>query len=328
VSGALVVLAATGSENTLTQPAGPTDASGVATGTLSSTFAESKTVSATIDGSIVLTATVTVTAPGSAVVLVGAGSIARCDKTDDEATAALLDNIEGTVFTLGSAVYVTGSLADFTNCYGPSWGRHRARTRPAVGYKEYLTAGAAGHFQYFGSAAGDSGLYYYSYDVGDWHIIVLNDQSSQVPTKAGSPQELWLRADLAASAKQCTLAYWEHPRFSSSEATPRSSVKPFWDALYAAGADVVLNAHDRNYERFAPQTPTEVADPQNGIRQFVVGTGGQLHTAFGTVRPNSEVRNSTTFGVLKLTLGSGSYSWEFIPVAGGTFIDSGTGTCH
>jgi len=330
IGGATVVLAATGSGNTLTQPSGPTGANGAASGTLSSTVEETKTISATIDGTpIEQTGTVMVASATTSVVLVGAGNIAMCDRTNDEATAALLDNIPGTVFAAGDNVVVDGSQSDFTNCYGPSWGRHLARTRPAVGDKEYLTADAAGYGAYFGAAAGAAGSYYYSYDVGDWHIVVLNDNWTFVPTRAGSPQELWLQSDLAGSAKQCTLAIWHSPRFTSSNTTPRSAVKTFWDDLYAAGADVIVNAHYRNYERFAPQTPDGLADPQNGIREFVVGTGGQTSLQVPpAVAPNSEARNSNTFGVLKLTLSAGSYSWEFVPAAGGTFRDSGSGTCH
>ena len=330
ISGATVALAATGSGNTLTQPSGPTDGTGVASGTLSSAVPETKTVSATIDGTaITQTASVIVQAATTSVVLVGAGNIAMCDRTNDEATAALLDNIAGTVFAAGDNVVVDGSQADFTNCYGPSWGRHLARTRPAVGDKEYLTPDAAGYASYFGSAAGPAGSFYYSYDLGDWHIIVLNDNWTHVPTAHGSPQEQWLQADLLANTKQCTLAFWHQPRFSSFNTTPRSAVKTFWDDLYAAGADVIVNAHYRNYERFAPQTPDGLADAQNGIREFVVGTGGQ--TGFQTptaVAPNSEVRNSSTFGVLKLTLSAGTYAWEFVPAGSGTFTDSGSGTCH
>jgi len=332
IAGATVQLAATGSGNTLTQPTAPTDATGVASGTLSSTVEETKTISATIDGTpLTQTATLTVVSATSSEVLVGAGNIARCDRSNDEATAALIDNIPGTVFTAGDNVVVDGSAADFTNCYDPvtTWGRFKARTRPAVGDKEYVTADAAGYAGYFGSAAGPAGSFYYSYDLGDWHIIVLNDQSTFVPTSAGSPQELWLQADLAAHTNQCTLAIWHQPRFTSFNTPPRSSVKRLWDDLYAAGADVIVNAHYRNYERFAPQTPDGVADAQNGIRQFVVGTGGQ--TGFQTpssLLPTSEAFNSTTFGVLKLTLSAGSYTWEFIPAGSGTFRDSGSGSCH
>src|SRR5438094_5235262 len=202
----------------------------------------------------------TATAPDPAAVLVGAGEVERCENAVGAATARLLDTIPGTVFTTGDNIRLSGSLAEFTACYDPTWGRHKGRTRPAAGPYEYQTAGAAGYFDYFGSAAGERDKGYYSYELGAWHIVVLN---SNIPTSAGSPQEQWLRADLAASSKRCTLAYWQHPRFSSYGAAPvRAAVRPLWDALYDAGAAVVLNGHDRLYERFAPQTPEEVADPE------------------------------------------------------------------
>jgi glucose/arabinose dehydrogenase len=262
-----------------------------------------------------------------AVVLVGAGNIARCDRLNDERTAALLDGIEGTVFTTGDNTL--GSTDEFQNCYEPSWGRHRARTRPAPGEREYWTPEGAEYFAYFGSAAtSDTGDPYYSYDLGAWHIVVLN---SNIDITATSPQVAWLKADLAATTQPCVLAYWDHPRFSSYGTGKRSAVKPFWDALYAAQADVVVNGHYRLYERFAPQTPAEIADPKRGIRQFTVGTGGQGINHPGTPRPNSEVRGSGIYGVLKFTLHSASYSWyswEFIPIPGHTFTDTGTGQCH
>jgi acid phosphatase type 7 len=258
-------------------------------------------------------------------VLVGAGNIARCDGTKDEATATLLDNIPGTVFTTGDNARASGSATDFTNCYGPSWGRHKARTRPTPGDYDYQTAGATGYFGYFGSTAGDPGKGYYSYDLGEWHIVALN---SNISMTAGSVQEQWLKADLAASTKQCTLAYWHHPRFSSRGQAKRSEVKPLWDALYAAGADVVLNAHYRLYERFAPQKPDGTADPANGIRQITVGTAGQGTEPFGSIAPNSEARSSGVYGVLKLTLSTGGYSWEFIPIAGQSYSDAGSASCH
>jgi len=269
-----------------------------------------------------------VTAP-PALVLVGAGEIARCDKQNDEATAVLLDNIPGTVFTTGNNVYlsggVSGSTADFTNCFGPSWGRHKARIQPVAGDLDYQTANASGYFGYFGSAAGDASKGYYSYDIGEWHVIALN---SNVDMSAGSAQDTWLKADLAANPKQCTAAYWHHPRFSSRSTSVRSSVKAPWQALYAAGADLVINAHYRLYERFAPQTPDGVADPTKGIRQFTVGTGGRGDEPFDSPVPNSEVRNTGTYGVLKLTLDAGSYTWAFVPVAGQSFTDTGSGACH
>src|SRR2546422_4803025 len=249
ISGAPVVLAATGSGNTLVQPSGTTNGSGVATGTLSSTVAEAKTVSATVNGTAVTqTAAVTVVTPpppGSAVVLVGAGDIADCSGSGDEATAALLDNIAGTVFTLGDNVYPDGTATQFTQCYDPSWGRHKARTRPAPGNHDYHTSGASGYYGYFGSIAGPSGQGYYSYDLGAWHIISLNSQTSM---SAGSAQETWLKADLAASTKRCTIAYWHYPRFSSGPHGSLSTSSAIWQDLYNAGAEIVLNGHDHDYQ--------------------------------------------------------------------------------
>jgi hypothetical protein len=260
-------------------------------------------------------------------VFVGAGDIADCSGSGDEATANLLDNIAGTVFTLGDNAYADGTAAQFTNCYNPSWGRHKARTRPAPGNHDYHTSGASGYYGYFGSLAGPSGQGYYSYDLGAWHIISLN---SNVSMSAGSAQETWLRQDLAANTKQCTLAYWHHPRFSSgTQHGNANGAQPLWQALYDNNAEVVLSGHEHNYERFAPQTPTGAADPTRGIREFVVGTGGVSHyNDQGTPEPNSQLFNGTTYGVLKLTLSAGSYTWQFIPVAGASFTDSGSGTCH
>jgi len=278
--------------------------------------------------------TVTVTAsppPSNDPVLVGAGDIASCSSSGDEATASLLDNIAGTVVTLGDNVYDNGTATEYTNCYGPSWGRHLSRTRPSPGNHEYNTLNATGYYGYFGAAAGDPSKGYYSYDVGTWHIIVLNSNSSctTISCAAGSAQDSWLRADLAAHSNVCTLAYWHHPRFNSGASHGNNTaVANFWDALYLYGADVILNGHEHVYERFAPQTPGAVADPTTGIRQFTVGTGGASHYTFGTIQPNSEVRDGTTYGVLKLTLHATSYDWQFVPVAGGTFTDSGTGNCH
>ena len=257
---------------------------------------------------------------------VGAGDIAGCSSSGDEATAQLLDTIAGTVFTLGDNAYQDGTTANFADCYEPSWGRHKARTRPSPGNHDYHTSGAAPYYAYFGANAGDPGKGYFSFDLGEWHIISLN---SNVSMSAGSAQEQWLRADLAASTKRCTLAYWHHPRFSSSSNHGSSTApQPLWQALYDAGADVVLSGHDHTYERFAPQRPDGVADAARGIREFVVGTGGISHYSFATPIANSEVRNDDAWGVLKLTLHADGYEWVFVPVAGKTFTDSGFGTCH
>jgi hypothetical protein len=242
-----------------------------------------------------------------------------------EATALLLDSIAGTVFTAGDNVYPNGTASQFATCYDPTWGRHRARTRPSPGNHDYNTSGAAPYYAYFGDAAGPAGRGYYSYDLGAWHIVSLN---SNVAMTVGSAQEQWLRADLAASTARCTIAYWHHPRFSSGSHGSSTAPLPLWQALYDAGADVVLVGHDHNYQRFAPQTPTGVRDDARGIREFVVGTGGRGLYQFTTPIANTEAFSTDTHGVLKLTLYADWYAWEFIPVAGGTFRDSGVVTCH
>jgi hypothetical protein len=256
-------------------------------------------------------------------VFVGAGDIATCDSDGDEQTARLLDAIPGTVFTLGDNAYGDGTLEQFQQCYDPTWGRHKARTRPAPGNHDYHTAQATGYYAYFGERAGPAGQGYYSFDLGAWHIVALN---SEIKAGPNSAQAQWLRADLAANPSVCTLAYWHEPLFSSGPHGNDAHMQPIWDILAGAGADVVLAGHDHDYERFAPQTSSGEPDP-NGMREFVVGTGGASHYAFEHIRPNSEARNNDTFGVLKLTLRATSYDWQFIPVAGGAFHDSGSAAC-
>ncbi|MCE7984816.1 MAG: hypothetical protein DYG89_26895 [Caldilinea sp. CFX5] len=261
--------------------------------------------------------------------LVAAGDIVRCRGNTDEATANLVDTIPGTVATLGDHVYDDESPTRFATCYEGSWGRHKARTRPAAGNHDYHVPAASDYFAYFGAAAGDPQKGYYSYDLGAWHIIVLNSNCEEVGgCKAGSPQEQWLRADLAANPKACTLAYWHHPRFSSSTHHGNEvRMTAFWQALYDYGADVVLSGHDHTYERFALQDANGVAAPGRGIRQFVVGTGGGSLYPLGTPIANSEVGRDDTFGVLQLALYPTSYTWEFIPVAGQSFTDQGSAPC-
>jgi hypothetical protein len=240
-----------------------------------------------------------------------------------------LGGISGTVFAAGDNVYEDGTAAEFTNCYNPSWGRHKARTYPAVGNHEYHTAGASGYFGYFGAAAGDPSKGYYSYNLGEWHIISLNSMCENVGgCEATSPMVGWLEQDLAANPKACTLAYVHHPLFSSGEHGNQTKMGATWDALYAANADVVLSGHDHHYERFAPQTPSGAADTARGIREFVVGMGGGSHYGIVSIQPNSEVRNTDTYGVLKLILHPTSYDWQFVPEAGKTFTDSGSDQCH
>ena len=269
-------------------------------------------------------------APEEAAILVGAGDIADCKNlTGAEATAKLLDQISGTVMAVGDLAYPDGSKENFV-CYDKTWGRARSRTRPAPGNHEFHSSGATPYFDYFGKLAGDPKTGYYSYDLGAWHIIVLNSECKEVGgCGSGSPQEKWLRADLASHPVACTLAYWHKPLFSSGSAHGNDlTMKPLWDALYGANADVVVNGHDHDYERFAPQTPGGSLDSARGIREFVVGTGGKSHRPFSKPKPNSEVRDATAFGVLKLTLKPKGYDFQFIPEEGKTFTDSGAGVCH
>ena len=268
-------------------------------------------------------------APGADAVLLAAGDIATCDGGGDEATAQLLDRLAGTVAVLGDGAYPNGTAADYAACYDPTWGRHKARTRPAPGNHDYDTAGAAGYFGYFGAAAGDPATGYYAYDLGAWHVVVLNSNCAAVDgCGIGSPQERWLRDDLADHPATCTLAYWHHPRFSSGEHGDTNATAPLWQALYEADADLVLTGHDHDYERFAPQDPAGRTDPARGIVQFVVGTGGKDLRGFGAPRPTSVARNHETFGVLALTLYPTGYDWAFLPVAGQAYRDAGSRSCH
>jgi len=275
---------------------------------------------ATVGGSTAACATPPPSSSSDAVIA-AAGDICN-SATSCAPTASLLDSINPTaVLTLGDNAYNDGTLTEYNNYYGPNWGRFDAKVYPNPGNHEYHTTNAQGYFDYFGPRAPAP---YYSYDLGAWHLISLN---SEVSVSSGSAQETWLKADLAAHSAKCTLAYWHRPRFSSgTEHGSSTTYAPLWDNLYAAGADVVLNGHEHNYERFAPQNPSGAADPK-GIREFVVGTGGASHYSFGTPIANSEVRDSMSFGVLKLTLHAQSYDWQFVPVAGASFTDSGSASC-
>lgn len=255
-------------------------------------------------------------------VFVGAGDIGLCGGRS-EATARLLDVIGGTVFTLGDNAYPNGSRENYHDCYEPTWGRHRDRTRPSPGNHEYQSAGAAPYYDYFGDNAGPFGLGYYSYDVGAWHIISLNSN----PADVGGAQEGWLRSDLAGARTRCTLAYWHHPLFSSGLNGDNPYMRGMYRVLYDAGADVVLNGHDHLYERFAPQDPDGRPDGARGIREFIVGTGGvtPLYHFMG-VKPNSEARVNDAHGVLKMVLAAEAYEWEFVTPGG--VRDAGRAVCH
>jgi hypothetical protein len=267
-------------------------------------------------------------------ILVGAGDISICGSANGEPTAKILDalfangaNSNGVIFTAGDNAYEDGTLSEYQNCYGPTWGRHKSRTRPSPGNHERDVTASGGYFQYFGSNAGDpSRGAYYSYDLGKWHIVVLDTYGTSV--SSGSTQDNWLKADLAAHPAQCTLAYFHAPRFSSGNHGSASWMQSIWQTLYNANVDVVLSGHDHHYERFAPQTPAGSADSAKGIRQFLVGTGGATLYSMGSALPNSEVRYNGGYGLLKLTLHDSSYDWEFLNEAGKSFKDTGTGACH
>lgn len=277
----------------------------------------------------------------AASVLVAAGDIAcrpglrrTATACHQAATAAVVSRLRpGVVALAGDIQYDRGLPSEYARgSFAPTWGRLRPRLRPVPGVHEYGFPGAGAYFSYFGAAAGPGRRGYYSYEVGAWHVIALNSNCRFVSCAAGSAQERWLRANLAADRRahpgRCVLAYWHDPRFSSGFHGSSTAVAPLWNALYAAGADVVVSAHDHDYERFAPQDGRGRRDPVRGIREFVVGTGGVGQRPFRLVRPNSERRSTGTFGVLALTLRPGGYTWRFVPEPGRTFTDSGSASCR
>ncbi len=266
------------------------------------------------------TPTITPTESADSLTFVGAGDISSCDNDNDELTAQLLDSIPGTVFAVGDNAYDNGTFNEFMNCYDPTWGRHKDRIKPVPGNHEYLTSGASGYFQYFNNIPS-----YYAYDLGSWRIYALN---SEIDVSVSSDQVKWLQADLAANPEQCVLAYWHKPRWSSGKNHgSTAAMQTLWQIFYDVDAELVLNGHEHNYERFAPMNAAGQADPL-GLREFVVGTGGRNHYEFGTILANSEVDDDTSFGVLKLTLRPTGYDWQFIPAAGSTFTDRGSADCH
>jgi hypothetical protein len=278
--------------------------------------------------------------PNRTAVIVAAGDIA-CSPANmtspckDQETAALLAGADR-VLPLGDNQYEAGALSDYLNRYDLSWGHYKSNSSPVPGNHEYQTQGAAGYFDYFDGVGAQSGLAgnrgkgYYSYDLAGWHLIALNANCGLNGVTGGcmqsSPEMTWLRSDLANSRATCTLAYWHQPRFSSM--TTNKPMGAAWNLLYAAGADVVLNGHQHNYERFAPMTPSGSPNNASGIREFIVGTGGASLSSYAPTYPTSEVENATSFGVLKITLSSTGYDWQFVPSGSGTFTDSGSTQCH
>jgi acid phosphatase type 7 len=265
------------------------------------------------------------------VVLTGAGDIASCGLRGDTETSDLLVNQPGTIFTAGDNAYENGSTANYASCYAPTWGRVLDRTTlPAVGNHDWNTPGAAGYLAYFGSAAAPNGTTWYSTNLGAWHVIVLDSNCAKVGgCVAGSPQGRWLAADLAAHADtRCTLAIWHHPRFSSGVHGNDAEVGPFWEQLVAAHADLVINGHDHDYERFAPQNAAGKEDRKTGLREIVVGTGGASLRTFPNVAANSEIRLAGELGVIRLTLHVANYDWGFLPATKGAITDYGSALCH
>lgn len=288
----------------------------------------------------------------SAPVIIATGDVA-CDPTDpgynggagtpghchEMTTASLIGSINpAAVFMLGDGQYNAGSLADYDASYDPSWGRFKSSTKPVVGNHDFGTTGAAGYYSYFGNAAtplqpgctsGCNG--WYSFDVGTWHIVALDTECAQLNGGAGcavgSPQEQWLKADLAAHPNLCTMVIGHRPRWSSNSFAS-ADIAPLISDMYAAGVDLYVTGHAHSYERFAPQNPSGVLDTAHGIRQFVIGTGGAFYTGFGTTAPNSQVRKASIFGVMRFVLRAGSYSWSYAADPSTPFSDSGTGTCH
>jgi acid phosphatase type 7 len=262
---------------------------------------------------------ISVNAQTTSIIIAGAGDISSCSNSNDSKTAQLLGQIAPSiVFTAGDNAYDSGTSAQYTNCYQPTWGQYKSKTKPVPGNADYNTSGASGYFNYFGVPK------YYAYNAGAWRIYALN---SEIDASSTSAQVQWLKNDLAANPKKCVLAYWHKPRWSSGVHGNNSNVQPLWQALYNAGAELVINGHDHSYERFAQLNANGTAlNP--GLREIVVGTGGSGHTGFGTILSTSRAHNSSTYGVLKLTLGSDGYNWKFVPISGQSYTDSGSTSCH
>ena len=272
----------------------------------------------------------------SGTVVIAVGDIASCTSTGDEETAAIMAGLDGPIITTGDNVYETGTAAEFTNCYEPTWGPFKPRTRPVPGNHDWgngvrTPANLTDYFAYFGANANAGGTSYYSYDLdANWHVVNLDTECANVPgggCAAGSDQHDWLVADLAANASKNVIAVWHKPRFSSGS-TNLTDLQAFVDTMYDAGVDLALVGHDHIYEVFQPLDPAGNHDPAFGIRHMTLGTGGAEHHAAGTQKPTSIALNDETYGVTRLVLHPTSYEWKFLPVSGETFTDAGTGTVH
>jgi calcineurin-like phosphoesterase family protein len=266
-----------------------------------------------------------VTSPGATgpepSILLAVGDIAYCRGSADEAVGKLAARLPGTIALLGDIAYPNGSSSDYADCFDPTWGAMRDRLRPVPGNHEYETSQASAYFTYFGAAAADRGQGWYSYDLGAWHVVALNSECDAIGgCGMGSPEQSWLVSDLAAHPATCTLAYWHHPRYSSGLHGSNDMTAALWSTLADAGADLVLSGHDHDYERIGPV---------DGIRSFVVGTGGRsLYAWPGSPGPHTERRANDAYGLLELTLNPASFGWRFIRAAGGSFSDAGSAPCH
>jgi acid phosphatase type 7 len=273
--------------------------------------------------------------PDKGVSIFAAGDIASCKsyrpedsgaaKTAAIISAGLAQDKDALVLTLGDNTYPVGLLSEFEDCYGPTWGQFKQRTRPSPGNHEYYTPQAVGYYTYFGEAAGPGRRGYYSFTHGGWHIVSLN---SYLKPAEHDAQIAWLKEELARNPAKCTLAFWHHPLYSSGGHGNDKRMQDAWAILHGAGAEVVLASHDHNYERFAPQDAEGQRDEARGMRQFVVGTGGATLTPLRFRRLNSEASDNSTHGVLKLVLKQAGYEWEFLPVEKDGFSDRGAALCH
>jgi hypothetical protein len=278
------------------------------------------------------TSTPTLTFTPTPVVLIGAGDVAECAGQNDKITAAMLEQYpDATIFTTGDNSDDLDPEMAYEHCFDPTWGRFKDRIHPAMGNHDYDAKDSPDeYFEYFGKAAGEPGKGWYSYDLGGWHIVVLNSECEDVGgCEDGSAQEKWLKADLSAHPARCSLAIWHLPRFSAAYAEGLPFVEDFWEDLYKAGVEIVLNSHYHYYERFAPMEPEGTLDEVKGIREFIVGTGGaHLEKRGRSCNGNCQFFDKDTLGLLKLTLYPDSYDWEFLPEPGKTLNDSGSGKCH
>ena len=265
--------------------------------------------------------------------LLAAGDIGDCGTQGAAATARILaEHPDATIAVLGDIAYPHGTADDFERCFAPTWGRFRDRMRPATGNHDHATPDAAGYATYFGARGGPAGSWRYSYELGAWHVVVLDSDCWRVGgCELDDPQARWMRADLREHRRRCTLAYWHRPPFSSGrygDAADTERVRSLWRTAVQEGVDVVLTAHEHSYERHAPMDPDGTGD-RRGTRLFVVGTGGgNLRRFHNPPLPTTQIRDGETWGVLRLDLRPGGYDWRFLPARGQTFTDHGSSACR